>query len=164
MQETDLRSALLAMRRTLAETRDSIHQQIQACDTMLTVLSAQPPTVAATLAAIQPVGSPIGTVEPPAAIPAAKPAWLDPQTREELILRANSRKRGAMEARVELAVAECGDTFSYHDVLARYEATHGEAGDWLAESVGSSLWKLARKRGYRIIKAGTGTLPTIYGK
>lgn len=65
---------------------------------------------------------------------------------------------------MELAVADCGETFSFHDVLARYQATFGEGGYKLSESVGSTLWKLARKRNYRIVQSGTGTLPTIYGK
>lgn len=175
MQENDVRAAVQAMRVRLIEQRDLIERQIQACDTMLAALpegtaAASPvacssPALAAEVAAgLSSVPAPAG---PAAAVPAstAPPAPpLPPEARQALLVKASSRARGALEARVELAVADCGETFSFHDVLARYQATFGEGGYKLSESVGSALWKLARKRNYRIVQSGTGTLPTIYGK
>jgi hypothetical protein len=32
------------------------------------------------------------------------------------------------------------------------------------ESVGSSLWKLARTKKWRVVRAGNGSLPTVYAK
>lgn len=68
-------------------------------------------------------------------------------------------------AQVELVVAECGETFTLRDVWERYVKKYGDRPrPRMAESVGSSLWKLARKKGWRVVRTGSGTLPTVYGK
>ena len=82
----------------------------------------------------------------------------------KLLILAGGKGRGSIQARVELLVAECGETFSIRDVLPKYEATYGKDRYRLTESISSALWKLARKRGYPVVRMGSGTLPTIYRK
>ena len=68
-------------------------------------------------------------------------------------------------AQVELVIIkECADTFSLPDILKGYRKMFGLQGMRASEAIASGLWKVVRKRGYRVIKPGRGRIPTLYGK
>jgi hypothetical protein len=96
--------------------------------------------------------------------PSPPPPFFTEEERMKLLIRAGGNGRGAIQARVELIVAECGETFSIRDVLPKYIATYGKDRYHLPESISSALWKLARNRGYLVVRKGSGTQPTIYRK
>ena len=132
MQEPEIRESLLAMRRKLVRERESISKQIQACDTLLAGLSAEASAMtsepgangeADVLGKATP-GTPAETADPASAPTASveKPPFLSAEDRMALLIRAGSKGHGAITARVELAVAECGETFTMPEVLERYRS------------------------------------------
>lgn len=168
MNEEEHRRSLLARRTRLIQEIESLTVQLRACDAMLGgYVYAEPPLAvpAALLADSAPAPAAPATGSP-AAAPAGKagqPALTEAE-RAELTTRAESQQRGYISARVELAIAECGDTFTMHDVTKILCARYGLEASYVKEQVGSSLWKLAHKRGYRVVKPGAGTRPTVYGR
>jgi len=87
-----------------------------------------------------------------------------PEELAEMTALADSNKRGRRMARVELAIAECGDTFSLRDIIDVFRTKFGWRGNPHADQIASAFWKVVQKRGYRVIKTGAGRSPTIYGK
>ncbi len=65
---------------------------------------------------------------------------------------------------VQLAIAECPAAFTLRDVQAVCKIRYGWSGRFTDERIGSALWKIARKRGYRIETPGIGASPTVYVK
>ncbi len=132
-------------------------------------LPEEPPDPAPTLKILAP--PPLSENQAPpsppiAAVPQNDPPRYAPTPEElaEITALANSNKRGRRMARVELAIAECGDTFSLHDVMKVFRTQFGWRGNPVADMIASAFWKVVQKRGYRIIRTGTGRSPTIYGK
>ena len=95
--------------------------------------------------------------EPPSYAPS-------PEELAEITALASSNKRGRRMARVEMAIAECSETFSLHDVMKVFRTKFGWRGNPHSDQIASAFWKVVQKRGYRVIKTGTGRSPTIYGK
>lgn len=194
MQEPQLKTAIQNRRKKLAAEIQSLTRQLKACDTMLAGLESGANTLAeipppengsADLIAAAPAtpeNSPAANAlleEPPASpprpeIPASPPVVPrenappryapTPEELAEMTALANSNKRGRRMARVELAIAECGDIFSLRDIMDVFRTKFGWRGNPHADQIASAFWKVVQKRGYRVIKTGAGRSPTIYGK
>jgi outer membrane biosynthesis protein TonB len=96
-------------------------------------------------------------------VPASPPPRVFP-TPEELAAitaRANSSRRGQRTAKVELAIAKCGDTFSVSEVL-KILKVEGRGGT--TDQYASVFWNIVRKRRFKVVKLGSGRAPTIYSK
>jgi hypothetical protein len=85
--------------------------------------------------------------------------------------RATKRRRGWLTSRVEQAVADCGEQFSLKSVLDAYKARFGwgrDTFDWgrqtTADIIASTLWRIVRKRKYKVVRRGQGRRPALYAK
>ena len=172
MHEPDTRAFLPAMRRKLVKERELINKQIRACDTLLGgtpggaewKASAEGDAAPESSARPVPGTTAAAVVEGPGPSVPPSPPRLSEKDRMKLLILAGGKGRGAIQARVELIVEEGPETFCIRDVLAKYIERHGTDRYRLTESISSALWKLARKRGYRVVRPGAGTLPTLYSR
>ncbi len=171
MQGNELHAKVRDKRRQIIEEIEFLLRQLKACDDTLATLppvpepsahDANPPPPAEPPPAPAPV-APVVT-PPPAAVPPAPtppPAPAAP-VETEADDRFKQHQRGWLMARVEQAVADCGDTFTLKQVRAAYEARFGAARRMRASSIAAALWKLSRKHGYKIVRRGTGRAHSVY--
>ena len=132
-------------------------------------LPEEPTVPAPTLTILTPPPPPENQAPPPpliaVAVESEPPSYApSPEELAEITALASSNKRGRRMARVEMAIAECSETFSLHDVMKVFRTKFGWRGNPHSDQIASAFWKVVQKRGYRVIKTGTGRSPTIYGK
>ncbi len=78
--------------------------------------------------------------------------------------RFKKQRRGWLTARVEQAIADCGSSFSLSTVLAAYRARFGVSSRPRREIIATTLWKVVRKRGYQVVRRGTGRAQSLYSR
>lgn len=186
MKEDELYHQLIERRETLAREIQSLTEQLAACDAMLATLKPSPrrtpadaraATVAAPPATIvppvpeAPLATPPSKITPVPAAPAVPPASIrkplfDPTAEElaEIAALADSTRRGRKMARVELAIAQCGDTFSLTEILEVFKKQFGWRGSPDQRAIALALWKVVQRRGYRVVRQGSGRTLSVYSK
>jgi hypothetical protein len=176
MAEIDLKTALLTRRARLVEQIKSLTRQLKACDTMLAGLDADdaPPPTDAEISVVLgpsapnpstlPAAAPVAPPEPVAPPPPPPPPKIGPSAEElaQLEIIARTDRRGSRIALAELVIARCGDTFSlrdFMDILIHQMHWRGHE-----DQMASAFWKAVQRRGYILIKPGSGRTPALYGK
>ncbi len=142
---------------------DALIDALPPARTSRTPLDAEPGAAPPPPAA--PAMAPPAPSEPPAeasALP-TRPRLSD-ETRAQLVNLSLTKGRGYCAAYVELALEDCPEIFSVDNLMKVVCAKYARGGHPGRERIGSALWKFVRKHGYRIIREGSGTRPTLYGK
>lgn len=102
-------------------------------------------------------------VTPPAPPPVPRYAPT-PEEIVQLTELAKSSRKGRCAARVELAILQCGDTFSLRDIMDVFRKQFGWRGNPIMDQIASNLWKVAREKRFKVVSRGAGRSPTVYSK
>ena len=170
MTEDEQRSVILARREKLVQEREVIDRLIATCDVLLAEVSPEVLPVEVRLTASVEVPPPAVVAEP-VCVPAVvevnssgaasrvvEGAFLGP------FYRYQQQRRGSLMARVEAAVGDCGGAFSVDQVVAAFRARFKTKGRPSREQIAATFWRLARNRGYRVLRPGAGRTPALYGR